>query len=191
MSPAYVYNQTAMGNCDSGSMVVGALEILQSQGVVSWFAFPYNDDICSLQPSDELIENAEVNQIGDYFIVGVPDSIPSPNYTKINVMKTLISESNPLVMSFSIKEIDFSYQDTLNNEYLGLTYRPNPEDPCGHAVLIVGYDDSVGAFKFVNSWGTFWGNDGYGWLSYDFFLPSEDPDYQESVRGIFITYDKQ
>jgi len=38
-----------------------------------------------------------------------------------------------------------------------------------HAILIVGYDDADGGwFEFVNSWGEWWGDSGYGKLSYDF-----------------------
>lgn len=49
----------------------------------------------------------------------------------------------------------------------------------GHAVLCVGYDDTrimpktdgttvQGAFLIRNSWGTGWGDCGYGWLPYDY-----------------------
>ena len=50
----------------------------------------------------------------------------------------------------------------------------------GHAVVAVGYDDkkkikksgsnqkTTGAFLIRNSWGTGWGDDGYGWLPYDY-----------------------
>jgi C1A family cysteine protease len=42
----------------------------------------------------------------------------------------------------------------------------------GHAVVTVGYDDhhkirsTKGAFLICNSWGSDWGDDGYGWLPY-------------------------
>lgn len=55
-------------------------------------------------------------------------------------------------------------------------------DAGGHALTIVGYDDTVecdingngtiqdfekGAFKIANSWGASWGNSGYTWVMYD------------------------
>jgi hypothetical protein len=39
----------------------------------------------------------------------------------------------------------------------------------GHAMLVVGYDDSKKAFKLLNSWGTNWGDHGYTWVDYEFF----------------------
>ena len=42
----------------------------------------------------------------------------------------------------------------------------------GHAVVAIGYDDArkigskTGALKVRNSWGTDWGEDGYGWIPY-------------------------
>ena len=39
-------------------------------------------------------------------------------------------------------------------------------DPFDHAVVIVGYNSTLG-WKFKNSWGSGWGMDGYGWLSLD------------------------
>ena len=35
-----------------------------------------------------------------------------------------------------------------------------------HGICLIGYDDSKKAFEFVNSWGTEWGNGGFGWLPY-------------------------
>jgi C1A family cysteine protease len=36
----------------------------------------------------------------------------------------------------------------------------------GHAMVLVGYDDQRGAFKVINSWGTRWGEGGFGWIAY-------------------------
>ncbi len=53
----------------------------------------------------------------------------------------------------------------------GVIPMPNPNDEIigSHAVCILGYNDHKGMFKFVNSWGTSWGDKGFGYFSYEFF----------------------
>ena len=36
----------------------------------------------------------------------------------------------------------------------------------GHAVVIVGWNDDLGAWRVKNSWGTDWGENGYFWIAY-------------------------
>jgi hypothetical protein len=36
-------------------------------------------------------------------------------------------------------------------------------------MVVVGYNDDLGAFKLINSWGTGWSSSGFGWLSYSYF----------------------
>jgi C1A family cysteine protease len=47
---------------------------------------------------------------------------------------------------------------------------PMPEPGCeylgGHAICIVGFDRRNRMFKFANSWGTQWGDRGFGHISY-------------------------
>ena len=52
----------------------------------------------------------------------------------------------------------------------GLVPMPKKSDQYqgGHAICIVGYDDSKKLFKFKNSWGSVWGQKGYGCLLYDY-----------------------
>jgi C1A family cysteine protease len=56
----------------------------------------------------------------------------------------------------------------------GLVPYPSPKSRCygGHAIVAAGYDDDLtvggdkGALLIRNSWGTGWGDGGYGWMSY-------------------------
>jgi C1A family cysteine protease len=59
---------------------------------------------------------------------------------------------------------------------------PGEQAVWGHAIVAVGYDDNfkikntkcnletIGALLIRNSWGTGWGDGGYGWLPYDYIL---------------------
>ena len=37
----------------------------------------------------------------------------------------------------------------------------------GHAMVIIGYDDTKQSWLVLNSWGANWGNNGTIWLKYD------------------------
>jgi C1A family cysteine protease len=69
----------------------------------------------------------------------------------------------------------------------------------GHAIDIAGYDDSLqikntdpggpttkGAFRIRNSWGTGWGEAGYGWLPYDYVLKGLAADFWSLIKADWI-----
>ena len=46
---------------------------------------------------------------------------------------------------------------------------PNEELLGGHAILVVGYDDSIQRFICQNSWGISWGDKGFFYMPYSYF----------------------
>ncbi len=67
----------------------------------------------------------------------------------------------------------------------------------GHAVLAVGYDDALeigrgavartkGALLIRNSWGPGWGEEGYGWLPYDYVRRGLAEDFWSIVKKEWI-----
>jgi C1A family cysteine protease len=69
----------------------------------------------------------------------------------------------------------------------------------GHAVMAVGYDDrmkiqnespggpeTTGAVLIRNSWGTKWGDRGYGWLPYEYVLRELALDWWSLVKAEWI-----
>jgi C1A family cysteine protease len=68
----------------------------------------------------------------------------------------------------------------------------------GHAVLAVGYDDrlkiantssgdeTTGALLIRNSWGTGWGERGYGWLPYEYVLRGLAEDFWSVLKKDWV-----
>jgi len=69
----------------------------------------------------------------------------------------------------------------------------------GHAVVAVGYDDNMkiqnlnagstetkGALLIRNSWGTGWGDSGYGWLPYNYILKGLAVDWWSIVKQEWV-----
>jgi C1A family cysteine protease len=46
----------------------------------------------------------------------------------------------------------------------------NEENLGGHAMLIVGYDDTTGTFIVCNSWGVSWADKGFCYIPYAYIL---------------------
>ncbi len=57
--------------------------------------------------------------------------------------------------------------DMFANYRSGVFNEPGVGGPINHAVNLVGWDDSRGAWLLRNSWGTGWGEAGYMWIAYD------------------------
>jgi hypothetical protein len=81
----------------------------------------------------------------------------------VALMKNALLQHGPLALAvFSTK----AFQDYRGGVFSEAAPTANPKD-CNHAILLVGWDDSKGAWKIKNSWGTQWGEAGYMWITYN------------------------
>jgi hypothetical protein len=60
-------------------------------------------------------------------------------------------------------EVSEDFENSVGNQIYDDT---TSERTGGHAMVIVGYSERRQAFKVMNSWGTEWGDGGFGWISY-------------------------
>lgn len=164
MSPAYIYNQIKVGDCSDGSIVQDALDIISDQGIVDMAIMPYNPTECSMQPDEPTIILAEPNKIDNYVYL---DEDLLLEQTKAHLLN-----DQPVVIAI---KIDRSYFGARDEEGMYI-YRKYKSDDGGHAMLVVGYNDQMNAFKVVNSWGKDWGNQGFVWIDYKAWEQANDID---------------
>lgn len=162
-SPAYIYNQINGGQ-DRGSYFHDALNLVIQKGVSPWKYMPYKENDYLSQPTPT------AHQVAQKFKAKSFKRIPFDN---LNAIKAELANGNPII--FGIVIDDNFYQLGIDGNYVYDT--PGGKQYGGHAMTLVGYDDDIrspkgykGAFKLVNSWGTNWGDKGYGWISYQTWL---------------------
>lgn len=152
-SPAFIYNQINGGR-DDGSSPYEALRLVVAKGVAPWNAMPYKEADYKTQPSDDAFKAASKFK---------GKEILSLKVSELNDFKNQLSMGRPVVTGIMVYENFYQMKGkeiykSAGGKALG-----------GHAITIVGYDDSMGAFKFINSWSEYWGDKGFGYIDYKWF----------------------
>lgn len=160
-SPSFIYN---LGNegYNLGMSFETTFYILKNYGCVSFKDMPYSEEDFCHRPSDELIKKASKNRIKSYL---------KSNKINTSVFKSILSEGFPVIVAVAVDanfaEMGENYIS--NDPYIWKSYKEELCKEMGyHAMVITGYDDSLNAFKVLNSYGKEWGSKGYVWISYDF-----------------------
>jgi len=58
------------------------------------------------------------------------------------------------------------YADTYFQAYMGGVFNHSSSANVNHFVTLCGWDDTKGAWRLKNTWGTGWGESGYMWITY-------------------------
>jgi hypothetical protein len=158
-SPAWLFDIIHIGDdCDQGAYIPDALEVLR-KGAMSLAEFPYDDTTCAT-PSAAALAKATDFRIDDYEQVW-----DQQTDTDLDKVKGALAQGNPVVI---LASLDNAFFDLSPRQSIWVS-DPTKKDEGGHAVTLVGYDDTKQTFKFINQWSTAWGDKGYGRMTYDTF----------------------
>ncbi|AEJ01143.1 peptidase C1A papain [Nitrosomonas sp. Is79A3] len=109
-------------------------------------------------------------------------------------IKTYLAGNMPSMFGFTVYS---SYRQSGSNGHLPFPC-PKESTEGGHAVVAVGYDDakkiknpicgkeSTGALLIRNSWGTGWGEKGYGWIPYEYVLQGQAADWWTLLKQEYV-----
>jgi C1A family cysteine protease len=145
---------------DSGARLRDGIKALVTYGAPPESQWKYDISRFTLKPPKPIYAVAEKNQALVY------QRIVTPHGNETRDMLACLAAGYPFVTGISVYESFESDAATRT----GIIPIPAPfEQPLGgHAILIVGYDIKTRLFTFQNSWGTSWGNGGYGSIPFDY-----------------------
>ena len=154
-SPAYIYDAIRFpgASCDAGSRITDAMNLLK-RGAVAYADYPYDENRCR-RPGADTVARASAFRIADWRVVDAK---------RLDQMKAELAGGHPVVVGMRPNR-DFH---RLRGKRIWRAGRPEENDG-HHAVTVVGYSERGQHFTVMNSWGTGWGERGFGRIGYDTF----------------------
>jgi len=138
-------------NEDAGCMIRDAIKSVNKQGVCSETLWKYDISKFAIHPPKACYDAALKDRVLSYHrIMGLTS------------MKSCIAEGFPFSIGVKVCE-NFPFETTT-----GEIPMPMGEELGGHAMVVVGYNDTYKKFIVRNSWGIEWGYKGYGTIDYAF-----------------------
>lgn len=174
---------------DTGAYLRTAIIALKKKGLPTESKWPYAIENLDVAPPTEVYADASTRLLERYeridsgitYIYSESETdtgsglISASGFSIIGTqgyildIKSALSEGFIVVIGLSINEIFRSISGNFisqyNNSWTGIS-NANPSIG-GHAVYLVGYDDTYSSFIFANSWGQDWGFNGFGLLPYN------------------------
>jgi len=147
---------------DVGSSILSGYRAVIEHGVVDEQYWPYDTKMFSQLPPANVLQRAEDNV--------------TPGYHKVKntlqELKHALANKQPVSFGAVLFQSFFTAQ-VANTGSVPVPKKVNKDVCGGHALLLVGYDDSKKVFYVKNSWSEKWGRDGICEFPYDYIT---DPD---------------
>ena len=150
---------------DVGAYIHLAFGTLSSLGTCTEAKWPYDINKVFIRPSWGSYREAYSNKIDSYY------RINSAGRERDNLIKLALQAQHPVVFGMTVDEEYQNYRG-------GIVQMPKSTrvNPGGHCQIIVGYDDNKKLWIIRNSWGTWWGENGYAWVPFEYLNASNAND---------------
>lgn len=157
---------------DSGASLRDGIKTINKIGVCHDSLWPYIVSKYTIKPTKRCYEDAKLHKTVEYKSLD----------QDLDNFKSCLKAGFPFVFGFMVYE-SFESDDVAKTGKMIMPDLEKEKAVGGHAVLAVGYDDSINSFIIRNSWGTSWGDKGYFYMPYDYIV-------DEDLAGDFWTVTK-
>lgn len=149
---------------DSGAYIRDAYKAMNKFGLCDEKLWPYLTSKVTNNPPPESYQDALNNTVIKYASV----------IQNENIIKQTLMSGAAISFGFNVYSSFFNGWDKIT----GIMPIPKAHENLegGHAVSIIGWDDSKKSFLIQNSWGTDWGINGLFWMPYEYLLNASECD---------------
>lgn len=169
---------------DTGAYLRSTMGAMRLFGVPPESHWPYEVSQFDAEPPAFCYAFAQNYQALKYYRL---DPYNSTAQQTLDTVRRYLAASLPSMFGFTVYSSMWSVGSTGDIPFpqIGETVEG------GHAIDAVGYDDDhqigsyTGALKIRNSWGTSWGDHGYGWLPYEYVRQGLADDFWSLVHAKF------
>ena len=178
---------------DTGAYLRTTIGAMVLFGVPPEEYWPYTDNLQDFdkEPPAFCYSFAQNYKTIKYYRHDPPSASPEAVLQRI---KAYLAAGHPVMFGFTVYSSIEQASDSGKIPFPSLRDRIEG----GHAVMAVGYDDKLkirnrfggdettGALLIRNSWGKGWGEDGYGWLPYEYVLRGLAEDFWSVLKKEWI-----
>lgn len=163
LSPLFAYYQNRIESGlpptqDSGASIRASVDAARKYGICreSYWTYKNADGYLFVKPEPYAYTDALDHQVIEAYAV--------PN--NIDMIK------HALASGFGVTYGTTVHYNAFMNANRGNVQMPQQSDPIpgAHNIVLDGWDDLPGRFGFGNSWGSFWGESGFGTIPYEHVL---------------------
>ena len=138
---------------DTGAYLSDVIRALKMYGLCAEVLWPYQVENFAVKPTVDCYEDGRKRTIKDYYkLSGVTDMLDALNNNRLVAIGLEVFED--------FKELAAPYTVDLPKD--------NQLPEGGHAMFLVGYDRDRRVFLAKNSFGTYWADQGYCWITFDY-----------------------
>jgi C1A family cysteine protease len=179
---------------DTGAFMRTALGALALFGAPPEDFWPYIPSKYDKEPPAFVYSLAQNFQALQYFRLDEP-GLMRPDL--VDRIRAFIANGLPVMAGWTV----FASVNQSEGFGKGEIPYPAPREKIigGHGFVLCGYDDNkvitnrakgsqptIGAFRVHNSWGRDWGDEGYGWLPYSYFLAGLADDVWTIIKSEWV-----
>jgi C1A family cysteine protease len=143
---------------DSGCQIRDAIKAVAAYGECNESIWPFVVDNINTRPNEAAYNEGVKHKPITYMRVT----------QTLSEMRSCLADGYPFIIGLTLYE-SFMSDATANSGVVLLPSR-NERAVGGHAMLAVGYNDATQMFIVRNSWGSGWGDKGYCYIPYAYFI---------------------